>query len=53
MEFATIFKNNEKWIAEKLATNPDYFIAIAKWFCKKRKKTGKKTDFGDNVSGKI
>ena len=25
MEFATIFKNNEKWIAEKLATNPDYF----------------------------
>lgn len=25
MDFSTIFKNNEKWIAEKLATNPDYF----------------------------
>jgi carbonic anhydrase len=30
MDFATIFKNNEKWIAEKMATNPDYFNQLAK-----------------------
>lgn len=30
MEFLTIFKNNEKWIAEKLALNPDYFNQLAK-----------------------
>lgn len=30
MEFEKIFKNNEKWIAEKLAVNPDYFKNLAK-----------------------
>ena len=30
MDFATIFKNNERWIAEKLAQNPDYFKQLAK-----------------------
>jgi carbonic anhydrase len=25
MDFSTIFKNNEKWIAEKLVNDPDYF----------------------------
>lgn len=30
MDFSTIFENNEKWIAEKLATNPDYFRQLSK-----------------------
>jgi carbonic anhydrase len=30
MEFNKIFTNNEKWIAEKLAVNPDYFNDLAK-----------------------
>jgi len=30
MDFSTIFKNNEKWIAEKLATNPGYFRQLSK-----------------------
>lgn len=30
MDFNKIFKNNEKWIAEKLAVNPDYFNDLAK-----------------------
>lgn len=30
MEFEKIFKNNEKWIAEKLAVNPEYFKTLAK-----------------------
>jgi len=30
MEFDRIFKNNEKWVAEKLAVNPDYFTELAK-----------------------
>jgi hypothetical protein len=25
MDFHKIFENNEKWIAEKLNKNPDYF----------------------------
>lgn len=29
MQFQRIFENNEKWIAEKLATNPDYFNQLA------------------------
>jgi carbonic anhydrase len=30
MNFEKIFKNNEKWIADKLAINPDYFNDLAK-----------------------
>jgi carbonic anhydrase len=30
MDFNQIFKNNEKWIAEKLASNPDYFTELSK-----------------------
>ncbi len=30
MEFEKLFQNNEKWIAEKLAVNPDYFKNLAK-----------------------
>lgn len=30
MEFDRIFKNNEKWVAEKLAVNPKYFTELAK-----------------------
>lgn len=30
MDFNTIFENNEKWIAEKLAGNPDYFKQLSK-----------------------
>lgn len=30
MNFETIFKNNEKWIQEKLSLNPDYFTNLAK-----------------------
>lgn len=30
MEFDRIFKNNEKWVSEKLAVNPDYFTELAK-----------------------
>jgi carbonic anhydrase len=30
MDFSTIFNNNEKWIAEKLAVNPDYFTQLSK-----------------------
>ncbi|MBL7814364.1 MAG: carbonic anhydrase [Saprospiraceae bacterium] len=30
MDFNKIFENNEKWIAEKLAVNPDYFSNLAK-----------------------
>jgi carbonic anhydrase len=30
MELEKIFKNNEKWISEKLALNPDYFENLAK-----------------------
>ncbi|MBP7184228.1 MAG: carbonic anhydrase, partial [Saprospiraceae bacterium] len=30
MDFNNIFENNEKWIAEKLAVNPDYFKNLAK-----------------------
>lgn len=29
-EFTKIFENNEKWIAEKLGQNPDYFKNLAK-----------------------
>jgi carbonic anhydrase len=29
MDFAKIFQNNQKWIAEKLATNPEYFQKLA------------------------
>lgn len=30
MNFETVFKNNERWIAEKLAANPAYFQQLAK-----------------------
>lgn len=30
MQFEQIFKNNEKWIADKLAVNPDYFNDLGK-----------------------
>lgn len=30
MEFSAIFKNNEKWISAKLATDPDYFVKLSK-----------------------
>ncbi len=30
MDFSTIFKNNEKWVAEKLALDPQYFENLAK-----------------------
>lgn len=30
MDFKNIFKNNEKWISEKLAVNPDYFSQLSK-----------------------
>jgi len=30
MDTQRIFENNEKWIAEKLAMNPDYFTNLAK-----------------------
>jgi carbonic anhydrase len=30
MNFNRIFENNEKWIAEKLSVNPDYFEQLAK-----------------------
>lgn len=30
MNFEKIFKNNEKWIADKLAINPDYFNDLSK-----------------------
>lgn len=30
MNFDTIFKNNENWIAEKLAVDPDFFTNLAK-----------------------
>lgn len=30
MNFETIFTNNQKWIAERLATDPDYFINLSK-----------------------
>lgn len=30
MDFNTIFQNNERWIAEKLASNSDYFKNLAK-----------------------
>jgi carbonic anhydrase len=30
MNFNTIFENNEKWIAEKLSENPDYFNNLSK-----------------------
>jgi len=30
MNVAEVFKNNEKWIAEKLAIDPDYFTNLAK-----------------------
>ena len=30
MDFNKIFNNNEKWIAEKLAVNPDYFNDLSK-----------------------
>lgn len=30
MDFQKIFDNNEKWIAEKLAVNPDYFTQLSK-----------------------
>ena len=30
MNFNTIFENNERWIAEKLSENPDYFSNLAK-----------------------
>jgi carbonic anhydrase len=30
MNFSQIFANNEKWIAEKLAVNPEYFKDLAK-----------------------
>ncbi len=30
MDFNRIFKNNEKWVAEKLNANPDYFKELSK-----------------------
>ena len=30
MDFHKIFENNEKWIAEKLNKNPDYFKQLSK-----------------------
>lgn len=30
MEIENVFKNNEKWISEKLAVNPDYFADLSK-----------------------
>ena len=30
MEIEKVFKNNEKWIAEKLSVNPDYFENLSK-----------------------
>jgi carbonic anhydrase len=30
MDFKQIFQNNEKWINEKLSSNPDYFTQLAK-----------------------
>ncbi|HNE28793.1 MAG TPA: carbonic anhydrase [Saprospiraceae bacterium] len=30
MDFSTIFQNNERWIAEKLAAQPDYFEQLSK-----------------------
>src|SRR5687768_9825045 len=30
MDFERIFKNNEKWLGEKLNVNPDYFRELAK-----------------------
>lgn len=30
MEIEKVFKNNEKWIAEKLEKNPDYFADLSK-----------------------
>ena len=30
MEIEKVFKNNEKWIAEKLQRNPDYFVDLSK-----------------------
>ena len=30
MNFDKIFKNNEKWVSEKLALNPDYFTNLSK-----------------------
>ena len=30
MKVEEVFKNNEKWIAEKLSINPDYFTDLAK-----------------------
>lgn len=30
MDFEKIFKNNEIWVAEKLATQPDYFTNLSK-----------------------
>jgi carbonic anhydrase len=30
MNFNRIFENNEKWIAEKLSANPNYFEQLAK-----------------------
>lgn len=30
MNFEQIFKNNEKWVAEKLAIDPDYFANLSK-----------------------
>ena len=30
MDFNKIYQNNEKWIAEKLALDPNYFVNLAK-----------------------
>jgi len=30
MDFSTIFKNNEKWVAEKLSADPNYFEQLSK-----------------------
>ncbi|MCY1218985.1 Carbonic anhydrase 2 [compost metagenome] len=30
MELEKVFKNNEKWIAEKLEKDPDYFANLSK-----------------------
>jgi carbonic anhydrase len=30
MDFVKIFKNNEEWVAKKLATDPDYFKELSK-----------------------
>lgn len=30
MDFSRIFENNEKWIADKLSVNPEYFKELAK-----------------------